>query len=291
MRRRCIAALMALALAAPAAPAEREASPSPRIPLALDHASVAVADLAAAAAAYAKLGFTLKPGRPHANSIANRHCKFLDGTELELITAVEPRDSLAAEYLRFLAQGDGGAFAALRCAGIESLAARLGEPLRIDRAGPLSASWPQGHPLRCLWFLQLPRIWVDRPEYTGHANTAQRLRAVWIRRDRGSEVDRLCAALGYEARAVPWPQPGSRAIGLDTGEIYVVPVDEGYGDVAGVTIEVMSIRAVEAALAAAEIPAAAAQDERGKSLRVAPADAHGVWLEFLEPTQPASRAR
>ncbi len=281
MRCRVAASIVALYFAASCAWAgQGEVSPTP---LALDHANVAVVDLDAAATAYEKLGFTLKPGRPHANSIANRHCKFLDGTELELITAAEPRDSLAAEYLGLLAQGDGGAFAALRCASIDSLAARLGQPLRVERTGLLSAMFPPGHPLRFLWFLQVPRVWVDRPEYTRHANQAQRLRAVWFGKHLEADVLGSCAALGYEARDVAWPLPDTRAIAFETGEIYVVPVESRHGGVAGVTIEVLSLRAVEGVLAGAGITAVASQDERGKSLRVPPALTRGIWLEFLEP--------
>jgi hypothetical protein len=57
----------------------------------VDHIPVAVTDLAAAGERYRALGFTLKPGRPHANSISNLHAKHADGTEIELLTAAEPR--------------------------------------------------------------------------------------------------------------------------------------------------------------------------------------------------------
>jgi catechol 2,3-dioxygenase-like lactoylglutathione lyase family enzyme len=60
----------------------------------LDHIPIAVADLERAAERYRRLGFTLKPGRAHKNGIRNQHAKFADGTELELITAPEGRDSL-----------------------------------------------------------------------------------------------------------------------------------------------------------------------------------------------------
>jgi len=52
----------------------------------LDHIVVAVKDLEAAAERYRGFGFTLKPGRPHANGIRNLHVKFPDGTEIELLT-------------------------------------------------------------------------------------------------------------------------------------------------------------------------------------------------------------
>jgi hypothetical protein len=91
----------------------------------LDHLPVAVANLDEAAARYLRLGFVLKPGRPHANGIRNQHAKFADGTEIELITAPDARDALTATYRRHLALGDGPAFLALFAPSLEEAAARL----------------------------------------------------------------------------------------------------------------------------------------------------------------------
>jgi hypothetical protein len=66
----------------------------------LDHVPIAVNDLERAAAGYRRLGFALKPGRPHDNGIRNQHVKFRDGTELELITAPDARDALTRTYRR-----------------------------------------------------------------------------------------------------------------------------------------------------------------------------------------------
>ena len=63
----------------------------------LDHVPVAVRDLEAAAADYRRLGFVLKPGRPHANGIRNVHAKFADGT-----TRVAPRGVIGAESSVFV---------------------------------------------------------------------------------------------------------------------------------------------------------------------------------------------
>jgi len=79
----------------------------------LDHIPIAVGDLESSAEEHRELGFTLKPGRPHANGIRNQHVKFQDGTELELITTPEVRDGLTATYRRHLQAGDGPAFLAL----------------------------------------------------------------------------------------------------------------------------------------------------------------------------------
>ena len=63
--------------------------------LGLDHIPVAVRDLERAAATFRRLGFALKPGRPHANGIRNVHVKFPDGSGIELLTAPRPQDELS----------------------------------------------------------------------------------------------------------------------------------------------------------------------------------------------------
>ncbi len=68
----------------------------------IDHVNVAVNDLPEARVVFEKLGFTIKPGRVHGNSIDNLHIKFANGTELELITSRKPLDDLATEYLNLL---------------------------------------------------------------------------------------------------------------------------------------------------------------------------------------------
>ena len=77
----------------------------------LNHIPVAVSDLDRAKANYEAMGFMLKPGRAHANVIRNLYVKFPDGTEIELITSVEARDELSAEYVAWLKAGDGPPFA------------------------------------------------------------------------------------------------------------------------------------------------------------------------------------
>src|SRR5262245_54048788 len=71
----------------------------------LDHVPVAVADLQKAGERYRSLGFTLKPGRPHTNGIANLHAKFSDHTEIELITAPQAVDELTTTYREHLKGG------------------------------------------------------------------------------------------------------------------------------------------------------------------------------------------
>ena len=91
----------------PAVPAE----PAARV--GISHVNIAVANLDGASADYARLGFALKEGRPHPDGIRNRHVKFPDGTEIELITAPEATDALTTHYRQLIGAGDGPAFLSL----------------------------------------------------------------------------------------------------------------------------------------------------------------------------------
>ena len=290
--------LVALAGAAnPAFTAPATSASTTRVHLELDHANIAVADLGPAAYVFAEMGFTIKPGRPHANSIANQHLKFLDGTELELITATEPRDALAEEYIQMWRHGDGGAFVALRSHALDSLAARLaraGHPIPMARQeGPRSLSFPRDHALRPVWFFEVIRTWIDRPEYTTHANTALSLRAAWLSAQLHADLVPVLASLGYEARASDWPVPQSTIIALETGEIYLVPLADtpSHRPLLGLTIAVQRLENVEGALGSAGVEAERHLDPRGQSLRVRPAFARGIWLEFLEAREPVATKR
>ena len=260
----------------------------PRVHLELDHANIAVDDLGLSAFAYQRMGFNQKPGRPHANSIANQHFKFLDGTELELITATEPRDALAEEYVAMARVGDGGAFVALRTNTFDSLVARLGRaghPLPVSRQeGPRSLSFASRDVLHPVWFLETLRPWIDRAEFTTHANTALALHAVWLSSQTTAAAVALFGALGYPARAADAPVPQTTVIALAAGELYLVPLVEtpSRRSLVGMTITVQRLDAIESILAGAQVEAERHVDARGPSLRVRPAFAQGIWLEFLQ---------
>ena len=84
-----VARALVSSLTAVLTPQAPESVPGP------DHIPVVVRDLERAAATYRPLGFSLKPGRPHANGIRNVHVRFPDGSGVELLTVpegVERRD-------------------------------------------------------------------------------------------------------------------------------------------------------------------------------------------------------
>src|SRR5690242_10693007 len=96
---------------ASSATSRRSASCARLPPLAIDHAVIAVRDLAAAAADFAALGFTLTPLGRH--SIGSRnHCVMLGSTYIELLEPAGAHPWLAY-YREFVARGEGLAALAL----------------------------------------------------------------------------------------------------------------------------------------------------------------------------------
>src|SRR5882757_8236766 len=83
-----------------------KAQTSQRLILGIDHIPVVVSNIEEAAADFRAMGFSIKPGRPHADGIRNAHVKFPDGTEIELITARQSADTLTAEYRTKLENGE-----------------------------------------------------------------------------------------------------------------------------------------------------------------------------------------
>ena len=244
------------------------ASQAPAV-LGLDHIPIAVENLEAAADRYRALGFVLKPGRPHANGIRNVHAKFPDGTELELITAPEPRDALTAKYRRHLTAGDGPAFLALFAPHADDAVRRL--------APPYVFFGPRNHSP------------TDRPEHFAHPNGAESLIRVWIASDDLSRERALLKAAGASIRREPVHVPD--AIAADTaalpeGDLILLPgVRQVVGGrpIVGATLRVKSL--VAARRAVEGVARASLRTASGKgwsSLFVPPTLTHGLWLELRE---------
>ncbi len=230
MRALSLRILILAILNAPAASAQDFAldscHPDPGAPR-LDHVVTVVRDLDSAAADYAGLGFRLKPGRLHPDNLLNRHIKFGDGTEIELMTLVgPPGDRMAAEYADLLTAGEGGAYAALM-ANLDSVAAaaeRLALPIQRSSSG----TW------RFLGFSPKSDAgavffgsgWVapsDPDSIFTHPNGANGLAEAWV--EGGDDLRRLLQLLGAQfcsVVSVPDGRLGTRWI-LGAGSLVLVP--------------------------------------------------------------------
>jgi catechol 2,3-dioxygenase-like lactoylglutathione lyase family enzyme len=262
---------------------------SDRVPavVGLDHVPIAVANLDQAADRYRALGFTLKPGRPHANGITNQHAKFADGTELELITAPEARDALTTTYRRHLAQGDGPAFLALFAPDLDRATERLrAERITASRRGPIVDL--EGPGFEYLFLGGRNASPTDRPEHFAHANGATSLIAVWLAGELSSE-SRLLEALGArvttEEVCVP-ERVRAPVARFAEGAVVMLPAGRQLvpaRKVVGVTLRVRALAAIQGVLSRAggTVPERVAT-AHGASVFVPPDRARGLWIEFRE---------
>jgi catechol 2,3-dioxygenase-like lactoylglutathione lyase family enzyme len=254
----------------------------------LDHITLAVTDLEGAKASFAALGFALKPGRPHDNGLRNAHAKFPDGTEIELITALAATDALASDYYNWLKDGDGPAFLGFYAPGFGALIERLSRlGLGLNRIGGIG-TFSEPVALRRLFFGHRQNSPTDRPEHFAHANTAFSLSGIWLA---GATAEqRLLTNLGAVPLNAPTCGPlgtGSAAFSLPEAEIVFLPesaqIVSGRA-IVGVTVSVKSIQRVESVLTTNQIRHDRVAGCDRPSLWVGPTAAHGMWLEFRQPS-------
>ena len=253
----------------------------------LDHVPVAVADLDRAAADFSRLGFVIKPGRPHEDGIQNRHIKFPNGGEIELITARSSHDALSSEYVEWLRTGDGPAFWGLYSPDPESLTALLDKlQLAPHREGGL-VTW-SGTQSHRLFFGNRQRSPTDGPAYWAHPNTAYKLRAVWLSAagDERGLLTALGGNLAEESGCAPFD---SHAKGVilpgDGDEVFVTSRvrQTPPRSIIGVTLLVKDIGAARRVLEHGDIPYVSAGSCAGsQSLWIQPSHAHNLWLELRQ---------
>jgi hypothetical protein len=193
----------------------------------LDHVVVAVRDLDAAAARFASLGFRFKMGRLHPNNLLNRHIKFRDGTELELMT-VQGRagDRMAQEYADLLAAGDGGAYVALKAPDLDLVAAAA-QPLGLPVQRSASGAWqflgfPASSDAAAVFFVSGGVAPADPDSIFAHADGSSGLVEAWL--EGGPALNRLLRAAGAstcETITLPDGRTGPRWA-LGSGYLVVV---------------------------------------------------------------------
>lgn len=249
----------------------------------MDHIPVVVANLEKAEADFRQMGFSIKPGRPHADGIRNAHVKFPDGTEIELITAPATNDALTAEYVAKVKNGDGPVYFGLYAPDRTVLADKLrgdGFPVQDD-GGALT--FPADSPLHPLFFGGRNKSPTDKPEYFAHANSAMRLSALWVRDNQ--ELRTLLQGLGVPL--VPMrpcaPISGSQgmAASLPEGNLYLVP--SAPANVVLARVEVRSLATLKSVLKRNKLPIARGILCDPAAIWISPKNAHGIWIEFVGP--------
>lgn len=254
----------------------------------IDHIPTAVRDLDAASARYRALGFALKPGHPHDNTLLNNHAKFPDGTGIELITASRPRDPLAARYLQKIAAGDGAAYLAFHCADFTALRQRLTKAnIAFDDKGFFSLADPS---LNYVFFGGDNRSPTDKPEHFAHANTTEKLIGVWIADAENPALRGLLDVLGakFTTGTINLPAKTSATQAqLDGGVVTLLPRSTRLiadRPIIGAVLKTRDLRAAERVLKQAGVAVALRRVEGPgyKSIVLPPEQAHGLWLEFRQ---------
>jgi catechol 2,3-dioxygenase-like lactoylglutathione lyase family enzyme len=255
----------------------------------IDHVPVAVKDLEAASERYRALGFVLKEGRPHPNGIRNRHAEFPDGTEIELITAADATDTLTRRYINHLSEGDGAAFLALFVrpdTGILELLADAG--FRASESGGLVTLSADSR-LPYIFFGARQRSPTDRPAHFQHPNTAVSLTRVWIAGSDLSAEETLFALLGARLTSsrVLLPEPTSATVArFPEGSVVLLPSATQLVPnrrIVGLTVVVRDLQQAARAIGSSGRLIPSGGEARCERLLVRPQDAHGVWLEFVQP--------
>lgn len=255
----------------------------------MDHVTIAVADLEAAAQRFQDLGFHVREGRLHEDGLQNRFIEFADGTELELMSLQgEPGSTLAEHYAMRIAEGDGAAFLALTGADPDQVLAALkrkGFP-----AGNLQGrAWtytvlPNGHRASAIYHIAYADG-ADMDDPGAHANTATGLTGVWLR---GSRCEDLVPMLEAIAAVTPdCESPVAGRIDLGHQALSFLPALAGVPEERAITGVRIAVSDLDALLRILEHEAHSAsrilEDDRGRWVIVPADSAHGVWLQFYQP--------
>jgi Glyoxalase-like domain len=252
----------------------------------LDHISVAVVNLEKARADYEALGFVIKPGRAHANGIRNDRVKFADGTEVELITAARSADALSSDYLDWLKSGDGPAYLGLFAPSLETLSKTLaGHDLSIEQGEGVWTLRRQPA-LKRVFFARRQHSPTDRPEHFAHPNTAFTLSGVWLA---GAEAERdLVRMLGgvrLPGAACSHFGPAIEVQSLPEAMLVFLPATVQLASgrtIVGLTLSVRDLQTARRLLDKNGIQYVSNAHCPQPSVWIAPAAAHGVWLELRQ---------
>lgn len=168
--------------------------------ISIDHIPIAVRDLEKAVNLFTELGFSVKPGRKHANGIENAHIKFKDGSALELITAHQISDKLTRQYLSFLEEGDGPAYLSLGCSNPSVISEKLTtfDP-EIEMGSYYTwITFPENSPHSYIFFISYIHPPVDVEIYLNHGNGVLGIKSVELAKQKIDQESVFFRELGCE---------------------------------------------------------------------------------------------
>lgn len=156
------------------------------IELKLDHITISVSDLHESAELFGQLGFNLKEGRLHQNSIQNKFIEFADETEIELITATEKKDKLSGWYVDFITKNPDGkaAFIAFSITDLNPLIEKLQKAklpfITSDLIYAKLISFSQDSEFHPLFFIKYNQKNTGNKMDQNHKNGVIKIKSVWL---------------------------------------------------------------------------------------------------------------
>lgn len=215
----------------------------------LEHLTIAVPDLLESSKFFRdSLGFTIKMGRLHSNSIENSHVKFKDKSSIELISAKTPMDDLAAWYIKYLKQfpAGAGAFLGIRIDDgdemnqIEELIIELGlEYSRLDFQYSDIIYFGEKVTINTIFFIRYKVEVKDRSAFLKHKNTGKGLYSVWINSTQPAKAADLLRKFGFrveKSKELNVDYPTELRFFVGDKPVYIVD-SEREERIAGISIE------------------------------------------------------
>lgn len=273
----------------------------------VDHCIVLVRDLAAAAADFARLGFTVAPRGTHSPHMGTgNHCVMLRQDYFEILGVLQPTE-LNARWRRVLETREGMTAIALRAhdaaRGAEEIAGRgaatlpvqhFGRPVNLPDGGRTETRFSTFHlaepPVPGLRLFACQHLtpeatWV--PGLSEHANTATGLAGLEVlAKDPGAAAGAVARILDRPVAAEP---DGALAVATGAAPILFLTRPQLEARYPGMALAALpeegpatlALRVADLSAAEACLRAAGVAARRGPGgLAVPPAEAHGVILAF-----------
>jgi len=271
--------------------------------LRLDHMNIVMKNLDKATAFFKKMGFTVKPGRLHQNSILNNFIKFQNGSSIELMTAFRRKDELSKWYVDYIAKhsSGAGAFLCLRTDSsdelykIEKLLQLQKQPFeRSDLKYANILNFNKHESLHPVFFINYKNTIIDSANFINHTNTTNSLYAVWINTAGNKNTKKNFTKLSngnLDQIVLPGPIKFGEVLKLKTGYIYLVQ-DPTTDRIAGITVTVTDKSKTKELLERSlNRKFNFVNTSRGESIIIPPKISFGVWLEFLQLNRSSEKQK
>ena len=263
----------------------------------LNHVNIAVPDVMKAREYFAdNLGFKVKLGRHHSNSVENAHIKFVDKSSVELISASIPIDGMAAWYIEYTKKypGGAGAYVALEIPRVEQMDA-FEERLKsagilytreeYDYAETIYFTPPEI--LSPLFFIRYKTPLQEPQILYNHLNSAYSLSSAWINtQDMQAMLDRLrlIGFTPYPTNDVKAPVKSQYKIKLGNKAMYIVNMGGGK-NVAGITLLARNLQVVKSSTTLDSSQVMEMRGElSGSCVLIPPESGYGMWISFMRYT-------